>query len=213
MKLSDIIERKPVKQSEGATAGRRFRTSLKGRTGRSLVTAHGETQEGADAALLERIREPFRGDYTPLCLTFRGITALVWRIVGAEWAYGFLHDASGQPSGITMAGWTSRDEVERVARLHLAHIGWEEGETSSPILSNLQDQEEFCSWSIKESWTRILWRQMHERGWNDQESRAILDGFWQQLDPARIKALGDPRQLVATYDEMPSCTGDSAKGG
>src|ERR1700687_1814640 len=121
MKLRDLVERKPVKRSKGTAGAQQFRTSLKGRTGRPLVSAYGAAQEEADAALLERIREPFRGDYTPLWLTFRGITALVWRIVGAEWVYGFLHDDSGQPSGITMAGWTSRDEVERVARLHLAH--------------------------------------------------------------------------------------------
>lgn len=202
MKLSDIIERKPVKRSKGATeAQQQFRTSLKGRTGRPLVTAYGGTQEGADAALLERIRGPFRGDYTPLCLSFRGDTVLVWRITGAEWVYGFLRDEESQPSRVTMAGWTSRDEVERVARLHLAHINWKEEENSSPILTNQEDQDEFRAWSIKERRRRILWRQLQARGWGDQECFAIIDGFWHFIASARMEALGDPRQIVAAYEE------------
>ncbi|SRR5712692_208106 len=201
MKLGDIIERKPVKKQRGATGPQRYRASLKGRDGHPLASAYGDTQQAADLALLERLRQPFRGDYTPLCLCFRGETAVIWRVRDGEWIYGWLHDGEAEPSGQTWGGWTSRDEVERVARRHLAENVWKQEETSSPVLTNQEDQEAFRAWAIKERHRLGLWRLLHARGWNDQESRAIMDRFWQQLDPARVEALGDPRQLVAAYEQ------------
>src|SRR5712692_9563252 len=104
MKLGDIIERKPVKKQRGAAGPQRYRASLKGRDGHPVVSAYGDTQEAADAALLERLRQPFRGEYTPLCLSFRGETAIIWRGRSGEWVYGWLRDDEAEPSGQTWGG-------------------------------------------------------------------------------------------------------------
>ncbi len=101
MKLSDIIGRKKLKTRKGEPG--QFEAALKGSGGESvLVSAFGETQEEADAALLERIRARFRGSYEPLCLHFRGNTVLIWRD-GNEWVYGHIHEKH-YPEGVHLGG-------------------------------------------------------------------------------------------------------------
>ena len=200
LKLSDIIERRKVKTRKGEPGP--FKAALKGsERGSVLVSACGETQEEADAALIERIRERFRGSYDPLYLHFRGNVVLIWRD-GNDWVYGHIHERR-YPEGVHLGGWTSRDEVERVARCHLAQMGWDEQEETSEIISNQQDQEEFSRWASKQRQFLKQWRILRGAGWNEQEARHILDGFSHLLDPARVEALGDPRQLLTGVEETP----------
>jgi hypothetical protein len=200
MKLSDVIERKKVRTRKGEPE--QFTTALKG-SGREgvLVSACGETQEEADAALLERIRDRFRGSYDPLYLRFRGSTVLIWRD-GDEWVYGHIHEKH-YPEGVHLGGWTSRDEVERVARRHLAQMGWDGQEETSDIMKDQEDQEEFSRWASVQKQFLKRWRILREVGWNEQEARYILDGFFHLLDPARVQALGDPQQLLAGAEKIP----------
>ncbi len=168
MKLSDIIERRKVKTRKGEP--RRFKAALKGsERGSVLVSACGETQEEADAALIERIRERFRGSYEPLYLRFRGNVVLIWRD-GNDWVYGHIHEKQ-HPEGIHLGGWIFRDEVERVARCHLAQMGWDEQEETSEIISNQQDQEEFSRWASVQKQFLKQWRILRGAGWNEQEAR------------------------------------------
>jgi hypothetical protein len=200
MKLSDVIERKKLKTRKGEPE--QFTAALKG-SGREgvLVSACGETQEEADAALLERIRDRFRGSYDPLYLCFRGNTVLIWWD-GNEWVYGHIHDKQ-YPQGVHLGGWTSRVEVERMARRHLAQMGWDGQEETSDIIGDRKDQEEFAQWaSIQKQFLR-QWHILLRAGWNEQEARHILDGFSHLLDPTRVEALGDPRQLLAEAGEIP----------
>ena len=194
MKLSDIIERRKLKTQKGEPG--QFKAALKGsERGSILVSAYGATQEQADTALLERIRDRFRGSYDPLYLHFRGNTVLIWRD-GNDWVYGHIHEKH-YPEGVHLGGWTSRDEVERVARRHLAQMGWDGQEETSDIISDQQDQEEFSRWASIQKQFLKQWHILRGAGWNEQEARHILDGFSHLLDPARIEALGDPRQLEA----------------
>src|SRR6266567_1496342 len=194
MNLSDIIERRRLKTRKGEPE--QFEAALRGSGGESaLASACGVTQEKADAALMERIRARFRGSYEPLYLHFRGNTVLIWRD-GNDWVYGHIHEKQ-HPEGVHLGGWTSRDEVERVARCHLAQMGWDEQEETSEIISNQQDQEEFSRWASKQRQFLKQWRILRGAGWNEQEARHILDGFSHLLDPARVEALGNPRQLLA----------------
>jgi hypothetical protein len=194
MKLLDVFERKKLKTRKGEPE--QFTAALKG-SGREgvLVSACGETQEEAYSALLERIRDRFRDSYDPLYLHFRGNTVLIWRD-GDEWVYGHIHEKQ-HPEGVHLGGWTSRDEVERAARRHLAQMGWNGQEETSDIISDQQDQEEFSRWASIQKQFLKQWRILRGAGWNEQEARHILDGFFHLLDPARVKALGDPRQLEA----------------
>ena len=194
MKLSDIIERRKLKTRKGEPG--QFKAALKGsERGSILVSARGATQEQADTALLERIRDRFRGTYEPLYLHFRGNTVLIWRD-GNDWVYGHIHEKR-YPEGVHLGGWTSRDEVERAARRHLAQMGWDGQEETSDIISDQQDQEEFSRWASIQKQFLKQWRILRRAGWNEQEARHILDGFFHLLDPARVEALGDPRQLEA----------------
>ena len=200
MKLSDIIERRKLKTRKGEPG--QFKAALKGsERGSILVSAHGATQEQADTALLERIRDRFRGSYDPVYLYFRGNTVLIWRD-GNDWVYGHSHEKRN-PEGVHLGGWISRDEVERVARCHLAQMGWDEQEETSEIISNQKDQEEFSRWASIQKQYLKQWRILRRAGWNEQEARHILDGFSHLLDPARVEALGDPQQLLAGAGEIP----------
>ena len=204
MKLSDIIERKKLKTRKGEPE--QFEAALKGSDGGSaLVSAFGETQEEADAALVERIRVHFRGSYEPLYLHFRGNTVLIWRD-GNEWVYGHIHEKQ-YPQGVHLGGWTSRDEVERAARRHLAQMGWDGQAETSDIISDQQDQGEFSRWASIQKQFLKQWHILRGAGWNEQEARHILDGFFHLLDPARVEALGDPRQLLAGTEGMPQHPG------
>ena len=194
MKLSDIIERRKLKTRKGEPG--QFKAALKGsERGSILVSAHGATQEQADTALLERIRDRFRGTYEPLYLHFRGNTVLIWRD-GNDWVYGHIHEKH-YPEGVHLGGWTSRDEVERAARRHLSQMSWDGQAETSDIISNQQDQEAFSRWASIQKQFLKQWRILRRAGWNEQEARHILDGFFHLLDPARVEALGDPRQLEA----------------
>jgi hypothetical protein len=194
MKVSDIIERRKLKAQKGEPG--QFKAALKGsERGSILVSAYGATQEQADTALLERIRDRFRGSYDPLYLHFRGNTVLIWRD-GNDWVYGHIHEKH-YPEGVHLGGWTSRDEVERVARRHLAQMGWDGQEETSDIIRDQQDQEEFSRWASIQKQFLKQWHILRGAGWNEQEARHILDGFSHLLDPARIESLGDPRQLEA----------------
>jgi hypothetical protein len=194
MKLLDIIERRKLKTRRGEPG--QFKAALKGsERGSILVSAYGATQEQADTALLERIRDRFRGSYDPLYLHFRGNTVLIWRN-GNDWVYGHIHEKR-YPEGVHLGGWTSRDEVERMARRHLAQMGWDAQEETSDIIRDQQDQEEFSRWASIQKQFLKQWRILRGAGWNEQEARHILDGFSHLLNPARIEALGDPGQLEA----------------
>ncbi len=120
---------------------------------------------------------------------------LIWRD-GNDWVYGHIHEKY-HPEGVHLGGWTSRDEVERAARCHLAQMGWDGQEETSDIISDRKDQEEFSRWASIQKQFLKQWRILRGAGWNEQEARHILDGFFHLLDPARIEALGDPRQLEA----------------
>lgn len=192
MKLAELFVRKRIAQRRGQPP--QFEAALKGKRGEILVTAQGATQEEADAALLEMIRGRFRGISTPLSLQFRGSTLLLWRD-GDTWVYGPLYDRPF-PTGMTIGSWTSRDTVEKVARRHLAEIGWDEQEEVSPIILSREDQQQFADWARKEKRHRWLYRELFKKGWLDQEAHHILCGFLDQLDPARLEALGDPRSLL-----------------
>jgi hypothetical protein len=200
MKLSDIIERKKIKTRKGEPG--QFKAALK-ESGREsvLVSAYAETQEEADAALIERIRDRFRGSYEPLYLRFRGNVVLIWRD-GNVWVYGHIHERR-YPEGVHLGGWTSRDEVERVARRHLAQMGWDRQEETSDIISDRKDQEEFGRWASTQKRFLRQWSILRGAGWNEQEARHILDGFSHLLDPARVEELGDPQQLLARAEEIP----------
>src|SRR5581483_6430065 len=90
MKITEIFERKAIKQKKGETGPKQYRTAFKwSAKGGRMIAARGETQEAADQACLEKIRDRFRGTYMPLCLCFRGEIILVWRD-GNEWMYGFI---------------------------------------------------------------------------------------------------------------------------
>lgn len=192
MKLSDIIERKKIKTRRGEPE--QFKAALK-ESGREsvLVSAYAETQEEADAALIERIRDRFRG--------FRGNVVLIWRD-GNDWVYGHIHERR-YPEGVHLGGWTSRDEVERVALRHLAQMGWDGQEETSDIISDRKDHEEFGRWASTQKRFLRQWGILRGAGWNEQEARHILDGFSHLLDPARVEALGDPQQLLARSEEIP----------
>ena len=200
MKLSDIFERKKLKTRIGEPG--QFEAALKGSGEESvLVSAYGATQEEADAALVERIHARFRGSYDPLYLHFRANTVLIWRD-GNEWVYGHIHEKQ-YPEGVHLGGWTSREEVERVARRHLAQMGWDGQEETSDIIGERKDQEEFARWADIQKQFLRQWRILLRAGWNEQEARHILDGFSHLLDPARVEALGDPGQLLERAGEIP----------
>lgn len=187
MKLSDLIGY--------GKKGPHFLAFLKGRHGSTLLSTQAETREAAEAALVEQIRACFRGHYMPLCLQFRNDVILIWRD-GNQWVYGHVHADSPHPSGVTIGGWTTRDEVEREARKHLSHLGWDGQEESSPIIAHPDDQEAFTTWARTEKRSLWLWRKLHDMGWNDDEARHIIGGFFHLLAPARLQQLGDPRPLL-----------------
>lgn len=187
MKCSDLFGHK--KHGSG------FLAYLKGPQGSQLVEARGETQEAAEAALVGEIRGRFNGHYLPLCLRFRGNTALIWRN-GDEWVYGHVHGENPHPQGMTIGGWTTQEEVERVARLHLAHNGWDEQEEHSPLIRHPADQAAFTTWAREEKQRRWRWRGLRAVGWSDEEIRHIIGGFFHFLAAERLQQLGDPRPLV-----------------
>ena len=125
---------------------------------------------------------------------------LIWRD-GNEWVYGHIHEKQ-YPQGVHLGGWTSREEVERVARRHLAQMGWDGQEETSDIIDDRKDQEEFGRWAGIQKQFHRQWRILRGAGWNEQEARHILDGFSHLLDPARVEALGDPRQLLEEAGEI-----------
>ena len=188
MKITDFLQRRKIGPD-------RFRTLLTGSTGSILTTAYGETQEEADGAMVEEIRRRFYGHYQPLCLQFRGHVVLVWRD-GKQWVYGHIHENHPHPSGVTSADWTSREEVERVARQHLAHNGWDEQEESSPIITHPEDQKAFATWARDEKRRLWLWRGLRSIGWSDAEIHHITGGFFHLLNVSRLQQLGDPLPLV-----------------
>ncbi len=194
MKITDVFDRGRVKRQKNAPGPEQFRTAFKwGVKGGRMVSGRGATQEAADAACLEKIRERFRDSYKPLCLCFRGLIIIVWRN-GNDWVYGHIHDRP-EPVGISMfADWKSRDDVERAARRHLAEIGWDEQEETSEIIVHPDDQEWFGDWARKQKVFLAQWRRLLDVGWTKEEAVDILSGY--QPDQNRVKVLGDPRQVL-----------------
>jgi hypothetical protein len=200
MKITDVFERKAIRPKKGEPGPTQYRTSFKwSAKGGRMVSGHGETQEAADEACLEKIRNRFRGTYTPLCLRFRGETILIWRN-GDQWSYGFIRDRA-EPVGISLSGeWKSREGAERAARRHLAEIGWDEQEETSEILVHSDDQVWFRDWARSQKASLAKYRRLLEAGWTQDEVFQILWGF--QPDPARIQQLGDPLQLVKEIERL-----------
>ncbi len=194
MKITDIFERKAIKQQRGATE--QYRTSFKWRKdGGRMVSGKGSTQEEADEACLEKIRQRFRGTYMPLWLQFRGETILAWRD-GDQWIYGHIREQT-EPVSISMCGdWKSRDAAERAVRLHLAQGGWDEQEEESSIILHPADQEWFGGWVGKQKAFLAKFRRLLEVGWTRDEASFILGGG--KADPARVEELGDPRSLLCS---------------
>ena len=127
-----------------------------------MVSGCGLTQEEADAACLEKIRARFRGSYTPLWLSFRGETLLVWR-TGDGWIYGHIREGR-EPTSLVMGGWTSRDEAEREARFAVAMAAWDEQEETSDILSD-EEQERFGDWARSLKLWTAKYSRLQEIGW------------------------------------------------
>ena len=70
MKVSEVFIRERLKHKKDEPE--EFRTSFKWRKdGGRMVSGRGPTQEAADEACLEKIRERFRGSYEPLVAPFR----------------------------------------------------------------------------------------------------------------------------------------------
>lgn len=209
MKITEVFERKAIKQKKGETGPKQYRTAFKwSAKGGRMVAARGETQEAADQACLEKIRDRFRGTYTPLCLRFRDEIILVWRD-GNDWVYGFIRDRA-EPVGIASSGdWKSREDVERAARRHLAENGWDEQEETSEIILHPDDQARFGDWARREKVLRAKYRRLLEVGWTQNEAWNILGGYYRP-DPTRIQELGDPFPLL---DEIERSLADAANAG
>ncbi len=201
MKITEIFERKVIKQKRGETGRKQYCTAFKWNAkGGRMVAACGETQEAADQACLEKIRDRFRGTYTPLYLSFRGEIILVWRD-GNEWVYGFIHDRT-EPVGITSSGnWKSREDVERAARRHLAENGWDEREETSEIILHPDDQAQFGDWARREKVIRAKYRRLLEAGWTPDEAWNILGGYY-KADPMRVQEQGDPAALLREVETV-----------
>lgn len=199
MKITDIFERKAIKQKADGIVSIQYRTAFKwSAKGGRMVSGYGETQEVADQACLEKIRDRFRGTYTPLCLCFRGETILVWRDDN-DWLYGFIRDRA-EPVSITSSGEEkTRENVERAARRHLAHNGWDEQEESSEIIVHPDDQMWFGDWAQQQKVFLTKYRKLVNKGWSTQEAHMIISG--QQPDPARLQELGDPFSLIHKRDD------------
>jgi hypothetical protein len=142
MKITDLFERSRLKTA----SPEQFRTALKGRAGARLAVAFGQTQEAADLALVERIQNRFRGEYTPLILSYQGTTVIAWRD-GDQWKYGYLRDDSKPVSQTWCGDWTSRERIERAVRLSLAQGGWDGLEEKSEIILHPEDQKTFRDWT------------------------------------------------------------------
>lgn len=171
-----------------------FRTSFKwGSNDGEMVSGHSFTQEAADTACVEQIRDQFRGISTPLYLQFRRQTIIIWRD-GVEWVYGHIHDECSEPTGITLSNWTSRDEVERAARLHLAENGWDNLEQTSEIIIHPVDQTSFGDWVRNHTIHLAQWHRLFAHRWSREEASFLLAGG--HPDPARMQDRGDPHHLL-----------------
>jgi hypothetical protein len=198
-KLTEHFERKAIKQKRGDTGPKQYRTALKwSPMGGRMVAGRGETQEAADEACLEKIRERFRGTFTPLWLSFRGETVLAWRD-GSDWIYGHIREGL-EPSSLVIGNWKSRDEAERDARLHLAMLTWDDQEETSEIITHPEDQGKFTSWARMQKAFMATYQRLLAVGWTKEEASHLLSGG--SVPPERIQALGDPLPLLRQKEKM-----------
>lgn len=173
----------------------KYRTSLRWhRAGGPVVSGFGATQEAADEACVELIRDRFRGTYTPLVLFFRNETRVVWRD-GNSWCYGYIRGHS-EPSSVVMGNWTSREAAEREARREIAMTAWDEHEEESDIIENPDDQVQFTQWARRQKTYLAQYRCLRQAGWTDQEAHQLFGGLITTVDPARVAQLGNPMSLL-----------------
>lgn len=150
------------------------------------ITYYGMEGEGTnlkearkDASL--KIEAALEGRYTPILLTLRGEQILCWRTPTEGWQYAQLshhpiHDY--EPLWGTMCGGGDRDEVEAIARNHLAQITWglklseaEEEEILAFVAK--KDRREMKSW--------IEWQRRYDalraQGLSDNEAHSKASGL------------------------------------
>ena len=161
--------------------------------GGSMVSGRGATQEEADTACLEKIRERFRGTYMPVCVRFRSETIVAWRD-GNEWWYGHICDRPEPSSRTTNAAWKSRDDAERAVRRSLAIWDWDEQEETSEMIQHPEDQAWFGDWARSQKAYLSHYRLLLEVGWSQGEAMKILSHS--QVDSTRVQELGDPWKML-----------------
>jgi hypothetical protein len=198
MKFADIFERRKLRTHPGESP--RFKAALRSREGGSLTSTVRETQEAADAALLERIRQRFLGSYEPRCIQWRGHTIVIWRD-GSLWKYGHINE-EGEPTGVTSSGdWQTRDDVERYVRSFLAARQWNGEEETSGVILDGTDQAKFTIWAKREKMLRRFQQTMQEVGWDEKEIGYMLSDRFDCLDPMRVEMLGDPKPMYAQLEK------------
>jgi len=110
--------------------------------------ARAATQGEALTRLLKKIEKATEGEYRPIMIAFRSEYVIIYRSPTEDWAYMGPMAQGHELKHASTSGLKTRDEAERQARFALAQKVWDGNETTSPIITNEQDQKEFQSTAI-----------------------------------------------------------------
>ena len=111
------------------------------------IEGKGATKREAREDAERIIRYAFEGDYTPLTLSFRGRTMLVWRSIGGYCSAFVYPEHQGEIGAICYhSSVDSKQKVLQSCRVSLAQLGWDGAEDDSPFLSTPAEQDDFRRW-------------------------------------------------------------------
>jgi hypothetical protein len=199
MILSDIFLRGKFRPKGTPKGTYRYRAGLIMFNGANenacFVTYTSEkSQEEADNALVNHLRNTYRGDWEPKFLEFRGERVFCWR-TPTDCAYGFIR--GGELQGST-GGFDNLEECERYARRHLAHIQFDGEELTSPIITNKEDQKQFMVWSREERFRRRMYKRLGKEGlgYTNNEVHNIMGPMREPVTAERRLECGDWKPVL-----------------
>jgi hypothetical protein len=144
--------------------------------GRTLTEAKADAGRKAERAI--------SGTYTPLLISARGQSALVYRIPASGWWYTILRPEREQKQSLYGTNSSEdRDWTERRARMHLAQNIFEfDGPTGLEVVKNRQDRKEHLSY-LRFQYCYRAWREAGESNDNLCHERACYDKWPDGVEP------------------------------
>lgn len=103
----------------------------------------GRTVREAKQDAARKIEAALDGTYQPMVLSYRGLTAVVWRVAKHGWVYGFLHELEAshfercEPTCYPGAGEAEPTTALLACVNHMVSITRQEGEIDSPLFDAL----------------------------------------------------------------------------